>query len=190
MALLLTSSPHSHRWFDQLFLRHQPADPLQQHFQQSEFARRQVDHLLVDIRDASDLIERQRPMPHDRRSAARAPARERTHAGFQFVEGERLGHVVVSAEIKAFHAFVDAVGGAQDQHGEVRIAGPQAAQAHRGRTCAAGRDRGSGDRKSALTAPYPRRRRCRRDRRHRPTGGVIGRDRPRVCCRLRQSEFA
>ena len=67
-------------------------------------------------------------MPYHRRAAACAAARQRAHAGLEFIEGERFGHVVVGAEVEAFDAFVDAVGGGQNQHRQVRIARPQTAQ--------------------------------------------------------------
>jgi hypothetical protein len=41
---------------------------------------------------------------------------------------ERLAHVVVGAEIEPFHAFVDAVHGREDQHGQGGVACAQAAQ--------------------------------------------------------------
>jgi len=60
--------------------------------------------------------------------AASATPRQRTHARFEFVEREGLGHVVVCAEVEALDAFVDAVGRGQDQHGQVRIARAQPPQ--------------------------------------------------------------
>ncbi|VWB56907.1 hypothetical protein BTE28158_02625 [Burkholderia territorii] len=111
---------------DELFLRHEPADALQQHFEQPELARRQVEHALVRIRDTADLVERERAVAHDGRAAARAAPGQRTHACLELVERERLGHVVVRAEVEPLHALVDAVGGGQDQHGEIGIARAQA----------------------------------------------------------------
>ncbi|AOJ76032.1 hypothetical protein WJ35_13830 [Burkholderia ubonensis] len=113
---------------DELLLRHEAADPLQQHFEQAELARGQVEHAVVRVRDAADLVERERAVPHDGRAAARAAPGQRAHARLEFVERERLGHVVVGAEVEALHALVDAVGGGQDQHGEVGIACAQALQ--------------------------------------------------------------
>ncbi|MGF6537568.1 hypothetical protein OKW32_000854 [Paraburkholderia youngii] len=67
-------------------------------------------------------------MPHDGRATAGTAPRQRAHAGFEFVQREGLGHVIVGAEVEAFDAFVDTVCGGQDQHGQVRIARAQAAQ--------------------------------------------------------------
>jgi hypothetical protein len=51
-------------------------------------------------------------------SVAPPPApRTSAHARLEFGQRERLGHVVVGAEVQALHAFVDAVGRGQDQHG-------------------------------------------------------------------------
>jgi hypothetical protein len=67
-------------------------------------------------------------VPHDRRAAARAAPGQGAHARFEFVQREGFGHVVVGAEVETLDAFVDAVRGGQDQHGQVRIARAQAAQ--------------------------------------------------------------
>ncbi len=111
---------------DELFLRHEPADPLQQHLEQAQFARGEIEHVIVRIRDAADLVERERAVAHDGRAAAGAAPGQRAHARLELVERERLGHVVVGAEVESLHAFVDAVGGGQDQHGKIGIARAQA----------------------------------------------------------------
>ncbi|MDR9158743.1 hypothetical protein FEP45_03792 [Burkholderia multivorans] len=113
---------------DELLLRHEAPDPLQQHFEQPEFARGQIEHAVVRIGDPADLVERERAVPHDGRAAAGAAPRQRAHARLELVQRERLGHVVVGAEIEPFHALVDAVGGGQDQDREIGIARAQALQ--------------------------------------------------------------
>ena len=111
---------------DQLFFRHQAADAREQNLQQPDLARRQFHHLIMDIGNAPDLIERQRPMAHERGTAARAAPHQRTHARFQLGQRERFGHVVVGAQVQALDAFFHAVGGGQNQH---RQHGPARAQA-------------------------------------------------------------
>lgn len=112
----------------ELFLRHEPPDALEQHFEHAEFARGQVYDLLADMRDASDLVERQRTMLHDSRTATRAASRQRSNARFELVEREGFGHIVIGAEVESLHAFVDTVGRRQDQNRHLRIACAQAAQ--------------------------------------------------------------
>jgi hypothetical protein len=53
------------------------------------------------------------PPPAPRRVSARTRASSS--------QRERLGHVVVGAEVEALDALVDAVGGRQDQHGQVEL---------------------------------------------------------------------
>ena len=59
--------------FDQLILADQPAGALQQHFEQAQFARRQLDHLIVHVGDPAGRVEAQRAVPDQRRR--RCPVR-------------------------------------------------------------------------------------------------------------------
>ena len=49
-----------------------------------------------------------------------AAARQGAHARFQLLERERLGEIIVGAEIETANAGLDAVLRGQDQHGQVR----------------------------------------------------------------------
>ena len=59
---------------------------------------------------------------------ADAASREGAHARFQFLERERLGEVIVGAEVEAAHAGFDAVLRGEDQHGQLAAAPAQALQ--------------------------------------------------------------
>ena len=66
---------------DQLVLADQPAGALQQHFEQAQFARRQLDHLVVDVGDAAGRSKASGPclitvdaVPRPRRVSARTRA--------------------------------------------------------------------------------------------------------------------
>ncbi|MCY1545648.1 hypothetical protein D9M68_816000 [compost metagenome] len=60
--------------------------------------------------------------------AAHAAAGEGAHACFEFLQRERLGHVVVGAVVQALDAFLDGVGRREDQHRHLRAARAQLAQ--------------------------------------------------------------
>ncbi len=113
---------------DQLLLRDQAPGARQQDFQQAEFARREIEHLLVDVGAAPDLVVDQRAVADDGRAAAGAAPGQGAHPRFQFRQGERLGHVVVGAQVEALDALLDRVGGGEDQHRQQGRAGAQAAQ--------------------------------------------------------------
>ncbi len=87
---------------DELFLRYEPSDPLQRHFKQAELARRKLEHLIVHVADAADLVEGERAVPHDGRAATHAAPGERPHARLELVQMERLRHIVVGAEVEPF----------------------------------------------------------------------------------------
>jgi hypothetical protein len=61
-------------------------------------------------------------------AVAQPAPRERADAGFEFLQRERFGHVVIGAEIEAGDALLDAVGRGQDQHRYGRAACTQPAQ--------------------------------------------------------------
>ena len=112
----------------QLFLGHQTAGAAQQYFQQAQFARRQIDHLLVEIGAAAHLVIAERAVFDHGGAAAGAAARQGAHSCLQFGQGERLGHIIIGTEIEALDALLDGVGGRQDQHRQQRGARAQAAQ--------------------------------------------------------------
>jgi hypothetical protein len=60
MALLLTSSPHSHSRSTSWSLLTSRPGALQQHLQQAQLARRQLDHLVVQVGHAAGGVEGQR----------------------------------------------------------------------------------------------------------------------------------
>jgi hypothetical protein len=59
---------------------------------------------------------------------AQAAPRERAHPRLQLLQRERLGHVVVGAQVQALDALLDAVGRGEDQHRHAAAAPAQLAQ--------------------------------------------------------------
>src|SRR5438093_13361985 len=113
---------------DQLVLADQATGTLQQHLQQRQLARRQLDHLVVDVGHAAGGIEGQWPMLDDGGRGAQPAAAQPPDARFQLLQREGLGHVVVGAEIEALDALLDAVGRRENQHRQRRAARAQLAQ--------------------------------------------------------------
>src|SRR6218665_2522384 len=88
---------------DQLVLADQAAGALQQHLQQAQLARRQLDHLLVDVGDPASRVETHRPVLDEAGGRAEPAPRQRAHARPQLLQRERLGHVVVGPPGQAPH---------------------------------------------------------------------------------------
>ena len=112
----------------QLVFADQAAHALQQHFEQTEFTRREFDHAAVDGGHAPSLVVDQGPVFDGGGGAAHAAARECTNPSFEFLQAEGLGHVVVRAVVQALDAFFHAVSRSQDQHRHAAAPGPQAFQ--------------------------------------------------------------
>ena len=91
--------------------------PASQHGDIAKLSRRQFQHVLVQVSDSPDLIKAQWTMLDDSGAAAGAPASQRTHACLQFGQRERLGHEVISAQIKTFDALFYRVACGEYQHG-------------------------------------------------------------------------
>ena len=87
--------------------------------------RRKLQRLIVQRRHPAGRIERQRTVAQHGLRAGQRAAGERPHPRLQFGQGERLGHVVVGAEVEALDPLLDAVGGGQDQHRNLRVAPAQ-----------------------------------------------------------------
>ncbi len=84
--------------------------------------------LAADLGDLADRVVRERAVLDERRLAGRAAARERAHARLQLLERERLGEIVVGAEVEAAHAVLDAVLRGEDQHRQFAAPAAQALQ--------------------------------------------------------------
>jgi hypothetical protein len=56
--------------------------------------------------------------PHSTCEDAVPAPRQRPHAGFQLLERERLGKIVVGAEVETAHAGLDAILRRQDEHSQ------------------------------------------------------------------------
>ena len=113
---------------DQLRLAHQPPGALQQHLEQAQLARRQLHHLAVDGGHAPCLVVHQWAVPDGGAGGAHAPAGQGTHARFQLLQAEGLGHVIVGPQIQTLDALFDGVGSRQDQHRQAVVAAAQATQ--------------------------------------------------------------
>jgi hypothetical protein len=113
---------------DQLFLGDQAAGARQQDFQQAQLARRQVQHLVGDVGAAADLVVGQRTVFDDGGAAAGAAPGQGPHPRLQLGQRERLGHVIVGAQVEAVDALLDRIGRRQDQHRQQRGTRAQAAQ--------------------------------------------------------------
>ncbi len=113
---------------DELVLAHQPPGALQQHFEQGEFARREFHHMTVERDHAASDVVVQRAVLDDGAGAAHAPARQGSHPGFELLQREGLGHVVVGAEVEAAHLVFHTVGRGENEHRHGGAACAQLAQ--------------------------------------------------------------
>ena len=111
---------------DQLVFADESPCTLQQHFEQAEFARRQLDHVAVNRGHAAGLVIDHRPVFDGAGGAAHAATAECAHARLELLQAEGLGHVVVSAIVQTLDALFNAVGRREYQHRHGRAAGPQA----------------------------------------------------------------
>src|SRR5258706_5640262 len=113
---------------DQLVLRDEAPGALQENLEQAHLARRELDRVAVDARDAADLVVGERAMLEQGRAAGHAAARERAHARFQLRELEGLRHVDVGGGDLAGRRVIDTVDRGEVQHRHARHAAAQAAQ--------------------------------------------------------------
>ena len=101
---------------DQLVLADEPADALQQHLEQAEFACRQVNHLTLNGGNTPCLVVHQRTVFDGAAGAAHAAPRQCAHTRFQLLQRKGLGHVIVGAVVETLDALFNAVGGRQNEH--------------------------------------------------------------------------
>ena len=111
---------------DQLVFADESSGTLQQHFEQAELARRQLDHVAVNRGHAAGLVIDHGPVFDGAGRPAHAATAECTHARLELLQAEGLGHVVVGPVVQALDALFNAVGGGEDQHRHGRAARPQA----------------------------------------------------------------
>ena len=99
----------------------------QKELQQRPFARREIDRLVVNADALGGHVDRESA---DRQAARgrRGAAQQRAHARLEFGHRERLGQVVVGAEVEAVHAVLDRIARGQHQHAGRRAPRTQASQ--------------------------------------------------------------
>ncbi len=90
-------------------------------FEDAEFLGRKLDVFAGAGYFAADAIERELAYLEAFRGRL-AAAEQDADAGQEFDEGEGLDEVIVGAAFEAFHAIVDGVAGAEDQHGRAGFA--------------------------------------------------------------------
>ena len=112
----------------ELGARQHLAGPLQQRFEQREFAVRQIDGLAVAGHLMTGLVQRDAEMLDDVFRAAGLAPQHRADAGSQLVEVEGLDDVIVGAGVESLDAIVDRVPGREDQHWHLAAGSPQPLQ--------------------------------------------------------------
>src|SRR5665213_563772 len=113
---------------DHLLLAHHASLARKQELGQREFARRQVDGNVVVEKPPRDGIEAQPAMRHLAAGVDLRALIRRAHAGLEFGQVERLGHVVVGAQVEPLDALVERVARGEDQYRDVRAPVAQPAQ--------------------------------------------------------------
>src|SRR5919106_3736938 len=78
---------------DQLVLGDQAPGALQEDLEQAHLARRELERLAVQPRDASDLVVGERAVLEQRGASRHAPPNERPHPRLQLGKLERLGEI-------------------------------------------------------------------------------------------------
>ncbi len=112
----------------ELLLVHYAAAAQHQHFQHAELARGQLERLPVERGPPPGGVEGERAV-RDHRSSARLPAPdERPHARLQLRQVERLGEVVVRADVESLDAVFERVARGEHHHRDARTAPAQAPQ--------------------------------------------------------------
>jgi D-alanyl-D-alanine carboxypeptidase/D-alanyl-D-alanine-endopeptidase (penicillin-binding protein 4) len=102
--------------FEQLLARDHPAARLEQLLQQAELLAGQVERLPCAGRGACRLVEHHIRGDQHRRRRRRGPPTQRPDPGHQLVEGERLGQVVVGAELQPLDPVGDRTARGEHQH--------------------------------------------------------------------------
>src|SRR5882672_83796 len=105
-----------------LLLAEYSSRPREKELEQRPFPNRQIDGNVVHP-DALHLgVDGQSAKREGARGSGRT-AQQRTHARFEFGDRERLGQIVVGAEIETVHAIIDRV--ASGQHEDIGARPPQ-----------------------------------------------------------------
>ena len=115
----------------------------QQGVHQSEFARRELHHLAVEVQGATVLVVADGADLHGaggegRHCGVRTAAHQGAQTGLQFVQVKRFGQVVVGSGVQAHHPVTDGAARCQDEHRGAQAARPgllqhlQAVQAGQG----------------------------------------------------------
>ena len=112
----------------QRLARHDLALVAHQEFEQLELTNGQVDRPATAQHLARDQIHLEVADREPRRIRHAAAAHQRTDAGEQFGEGERLDEVVVRAGVEAGHAVLQRVARGEDEHRRLHAALAQRAQ--------------------------------------------------------------
>ena len=105
--------------FQQHLPRDQPAFAAHKHFEQTEFARLQIDDRAPAAHGAGDKVHLEvAGREHSRRAPEGRTARQRLQARKEFLKGERLDQIVVAARPKSLDTIVDAgqIGEKQDRY--------------------------------------------------------------------------
>jgi hypothetical protein len=100
---------------EQALLGDGAAGMLHQCLDQRQLARGQLDALAFHLHFIADAVEAQPAQSLLRRCIA-AAARQRTQAGFQLTQCERLGQVIIATAVEAEDAVLHAIACGQDQH--------------------------------------------------------------------------
>ena len=126
---MLTSSPHSHMWSSSCALLTMRSARCSRSSSRRELARREIERLAADLARLLPIWSYVSP-PYSTSDGltAGAAACERAHARFQLLQRERLGQIVVGAQVEPAHAVLDAVLRGENQHGQLAAPAAQALQ--------------------------------------------------------------
>ena len=100
----------------QLLFAHYTAGALQQYLEQAGLTRRQINLPVVDAGNAPGEVVAEIAVLDQRWRPAQAAPHQGAHAGFEFRQIKRLGHVVVGPEVEALDTFIDAIARGENQH--------------------------------------------------------------------------
>ena len=110
--------PHA---VEDLLPREREAGPLGEEAEEVELLGRELDRLVGDQDLPATAVDGRGPGLHDLgRTGAVDPAQHRLHPRHQLGGGERLGEVVVTAELESEHAVDFAVACGEEDHGDLR----------------------------------------------------------------------
>src|SRR5262249_2212186 len=112
----------------ELFLVHHAAAAQHQHFEHAQLSRREIERLAVEHRPAPGGVEAQGAVRQHRPAARMPTADQRAHACLQLGQLERLGGIVVGAQIEALDAVIQGIARSENQYRHARAAMAQPAQ--------------------------------------------------------------